>query len=488
MASMTPDLLAFSTKNKREVLSQEQLDLLKAGTYRILQDVGVKFPSKIALNVFSDHGADVDWDTQIVKLKPGLVDKALKTAPRSFILGGREERFDLLLDGNHSYLSTDGCGTRVIDLETRQERDSRKEDVARMARICDALPLIGFFWPLVSAQDHGMTAPLHECHAGLTNTLKHVRGGTTVFPELAKFLVEMATVVSGSDDERRKRPPICANICGIAPLAHDEHGIDSALIYAEAGIPMSFMAMPTMGSTAPATPWGALVSADAEVISAMVLIQLAYPGAPVFHSIEVSLMHPRTGGYVTSIDYPFGRMTVQIGHNWNVPVLGGGGTSSDAREIGWYSGSATGMGAASIPTGGGEICGYLGMLDGSMLLYPEQIILDHELCFEVYKSNQAIEFTEADLALDVIKSVGPGSHFLREKHTRQHIRDFPLSPITGEIYLGDKRRPSREVALQEFNKINETHHPEPLPKGKLVELDKILAAADKEAEKLQKGK
>ncbi|RLD06483.1 MAG: hypothetical protein DRI65_06695, partial [Chloroflexota bacterium] len=253
MASNTPDILAFPTNYKREVLSQAQLDVLKASTYQILKDVGVKFPSKRALNIFSDHGAKVDWESHIVRISPDLVDKALSTAPRSFILGGREERFDLLLDGSHSYLSTDGCGTRVIDLETRQERRSRKEDVARMARICDALPLIGFFWPLVSAQDHGMTAPLHECHAGLTNTLKHVRGGTTVFPELARYLVEMATVVSGSEKERRKRPPICANICGIAPLAHDEHGIDSALIYAEAGIPMSFMAMPTMGSTAPAT-------------------------------------------------------------------------------------------------------------------------------------------------------------------------------------------------------------------------------------------
>jgi trimethylamine--corrinoid protein Co-methyltransferase len=374
----------------------------------------------------------------------------------------------------------------VIDLETRQERSSRKEDVARMARISDALPLLGFFWPLVSAQDHGLTAPLHECHAGLTNTLKHVRGGTTVYPELARYLVEMATVVSGSDEERRKRPPICANICGIAPLAHDEHGIESALIYAEAGIPSSFMAMPTMGSTAPASPWGALVSGDAETVSAMVLIQLAYPGAPVFHSIEVSLMHPRTGGYVTSVDFPFGTSTVQIAHNWNVPSLGGGGTSCSAKDIGWYSGSATGMGAAFIPVSGGEICGYLGMLDGSMLLYPEQIILDHELCYEIYQSYRDLELEEEDLALDVIKSVGPGSHFLREKHTRQHIRDFLLGPITNEIYLGDERRPSREVALEEFNKINESHHPEPLPEDKLAELDRILAAADQEAARLQK--
>ena len=104
----------------------------------------------------------------------------------------------------------------------------------------------------VSAQDFGITAPLHECHAGLTNTLKHVRGGTTVHSQLAPYIVEMATVVAGSDPERRKRPPICANICTIAPLAHDVNGLESALIYAEAGIPTSFMAMPTMGSTAPA--------------------------------------------------------------------------------------------------------------------------------------------------------------------------------------------------------------------------------------------
>ena len=485
MVSITPDLLSFSTKHKRQVLTQSQLNKLKSGTYQILEEVGVRFPSKKALSIFADSGADVDWDTEIVKLKSDLVDKALSTAPRSFILGGREERFDLLLDGEHSYLCTDGCGTRVIDLETRQERSSRKEDVARMARISDALPLIGFFWPLVSAQDHGLTAPLHECHAGLINTLKHVRGGTTVFPELARYLVEMATVVSGSDKERRKRPPICANICGIAPLAHDEHGIESALVYAEAGIPISFMAMPTMGSTAPATPWGAMVSGDAESVSAMVLMQLAYPGAPVFHSIEVSLMHPRTGGYVTGVDFPFGTSTVQIAHNWKVPSLGGGGTSCDAKDIGWYSGSATGMGAAFIPVSGGEICGYLGMLDGSMLLYSEQIILDHELCYEVYLSYRELELNESDLALDVIKSVGPGSHFLREKHTREHIRDFTLGPFTGEIYLGEERRPSREVALEEFNRINDTHRPELLPLEKLTELERILEAAEKEADRLQ---
>ena len=177
-----------------------------------------------------------------------------------------------------------------------------------------------------------MTAPLHECHAGLSNTLKHVRGGTTVHPRLAPYLVEMATVVAGSAEIRRQRPPINANICTIAPLAHDAHGIETALVFAEHGIPTSFMAMPTMGSTAPASPFGALVVGDAEVVSAMVLMQLAFPGAPVYHSIIVSLMDPRTGGYIGNTSIPLSTITVQLAHAWNVPSLGGGSTTGGYRD------------------------------------------------------------------------------------------------------------------------------------------------------------
>ncbi|NIV38277.1 MAG: hypothetical protein GWN58_55320, partial [Anaerolineae bacterium] len=198
MYSETPDIISFPTSLKRTLLKQTQLDTLKSGTLHLLDKVGVHFPSRRALEILADHGARVDWETEIVRIPPDLVQKAMSTAPRSFVLGGREERLDLLLDGTHSYLATDGTGVHVIDLETRQMRPSRKEDVAMMARVCDALPMIGFFWPLVSAQDYGLTAPLHQCHAGLTNTLKHVRGGMTVPPQLAPYVVEMATAVAGS--------------------------------------------------------------------------------------------------------------------------------------------------------------------------------------------------------------------------------------------------------------------------------------------------
>jgi trimethylamine--corrinoid protein Co-methyltransferase len=484
MFSETPDIISISTHHKIEVLSASELDTLKNGTLQLLSEVGVYFPSQKALTIFADHGADVDWETNIVRIPSDLVVKAMGTAPRSFVLGGREERFDLTLDGSASYLATDGCGVHVIDQETREKRASRKSDVGMMARVSDALPVVSFFWPLVSAQDYGEAAPLHECHAGLTNTLKHVRGGTTVHPELAPSIVEMATVVAGGEAERRRRPPVCANICTIAPLAQDAHGIETALIYAEAGIPTSFMAMPTMGSTAPASVLGAIAVGDAEVISAMVLMQLAHPGTPVFHSIITSLMNPRTGGYIGDVPLPVSLIAVQLAHAWNVPSLGGGSFSSDATDIGWQSAFEAGFGSVQIPLAGGEICGYLGLINSSMVLYPEQIILDAEIAMNVYETYKPFEFKDLEVSLEVIKAVGPRGHYLRQKHTRSHMRDFHYSPIFRHQDAERKEREPREMAIEGFKKIYETHHPKPLPDSVLKELDQILAAADRTAKTL----
>jgi len=439
------------------------------------------------LEIFAEHGAHVDMVNEIVRIPPGIVTKAMATAPRSFILGGREERFDLLLDGNRSYLSTDGTGVHVIDLETRERRSSCKEDVALMARVCDALPLVSFFWPMVSSKEFGHTAPLHNCHASLINTLKHVRGGTTVHPRLASYIIDMATVVSGSTKELIKRPPICANICTISPLSHDQHGIETALLYAEAGIPTSFMAMPTMGSTAPATPMAALVMGDAEVISAMVLIQLAYPGAPVFHAVFTSLMDPRTGGYISEVPTPSYIMAKQLAHAWNVPCLGGARVSGDAPVLGWQSGYEVGLGAGMIAMAGAEICGLLGLVGSATTLYPEEVILDHDSIYHVYEMVNNKRFDEIDLAIDVIREVGPRGHFLAQKHTREHIRNFRLPSLLRQRGVDGKQRDPRDVALEKFKVIEATHHPQPLSENVLVEMDHILEAAESEAQKMFGG-
>ncbi|MEE8390001.1 MAG: trimethylamine methyltransferase family protein, partial [Anaerolineae bacterium] len=81
MYSETPDIIPFPTSFKSELLSQAELETLKGGTLRLLDEVGVHFPSRKALEIFADHGAQVDWETEVVRIPPDLVQKAMSTAP-----------------------------------------------------------------------------------------------------------------------------------------------------------------------------------------------------------------------------------------------------------------------------------------------------------------------------------------------------------------------------------------------------------------------
>jgi trimethylamine--corrinoid protein Co-methyltransferase len=495
MSSHTPDIVSIAARTGPDPLDAAQIARLRQGTLTVLDEIGVHMPSARAREILASHGARVG-DDEVVRIPPDLVTKAMATAPRSFLLAGREERLDLVLDGSRCYICTEGVGTKVADPVTGELRASRKDDVALMARICDALPLLAFYWAPVSAQDYARTAPLHECHAGLSNTLKHVRGATTVYPELAKYVVEMATVVAGSDAERRRRPPICGNICTISPLAQDGPGLECALTYAEAGLPFSFMAMPTMGSTAPATELGAIVMADAEVVSGMVLVQLAYPGAPVFHSFFVSLMDPLSGGYISEVEGQAERIAVQLAHAWGVPSLGGGSMSGDATAPGWQAGVSAGIGAVTVPLFGAEVCGSIALEAGSTILYPDKVIRDCEALLRAAALVGPAEFDEEDLALDVIRTVGPRGHFMAQRHTREHLRDHRLplwlTHAGREAVAEAKRRggaeaglePARAAAVAEFRRLEREHHPEPLPADVQAELDAVVAAADREAQRL----
>ena len=207
MHSNTPEIVPFTSPFRKPLLTQQQIEKLKKGTLRLLEEVGIQFPSQKALEIFADHGAEIDMQKQRVRIPPDLVMKAMSSAPRSFLLAGRQERFDLILDGQSTYICTAGTGVHVVDAETRQKRASKKTDLAQIARVADALPMIGFLWSTVTSQDHGQSAPVHDCHAMLTNTLKHVRGGTTVNPKLAGYIVDMATAVAGDEETDGKDPP-----------------------------------------------------------------------------------------------------------------------------------------------------------------------------------------------------------------------------------------------------------------------------------------
>jgi trimethylamine--corrinoid protein Co-methyltransferase len=478
MFTNTPPIEPIVPAYRLRLLDDKQLEQFQSGTFEVLEKTGFHCPSDRALKIYADHGARVNFEEKIVCLSPDVILDALSHAPRYYTMGARSKDFDLDLSKGVTYEATDGTGTKTIDYDTRELRASVKEDVAKSARIADYLPSISFYWPMVSAQDYAKTAPLHELDAAFNNTLKHVQTPTIVEEATARYAVEMAKVIAGNEGTMRSRPPLSLLICTIAPLGQDGESMNAALVAAEAGIPVGFMSMPNTGSTAPATITGTLALGDAEIISAIALIQMAFPGVPVYHSFMPGMTHPRTGAYYSHESHVYA-MGVELAHMWGLPTLAGT-FGLDATYLGWEAGMGGGKTSLMCALCGAETGSGMGLLQGSTLLYPETLVLDAELYHSVCTDAAKLNTSQDHMALDVIHNVGPRGHYLKERHTRDHFHKLEFSDIVHVYDNAGGYRDPIEVAQEKANWILENHHPEPLSEIQKTELNRILRAAEKE--------
>ena len=480
MPSTTPQLKPIKPQYRINVLTKEQLEQIQSATLEILENVGFYCPSKKALSIYAEHGASVDPDSKIVKLPNSIVLEAMSYAPRFYTLGSRSVDHDLILDGSATYTATDGTGVETVDFETQQRRSSNKADVARMARVTDYLPSLSFYWPMVSAQDHPETASLHELDASFNNTVKHVQTCTVVEEKTAHYAIEMAKVISGDEATMRARPPFSSLICTIAPLAMDIEAMEASLVFAEAGIPVGFMSMACGGLSSPATVAGTIAVADAEVVAAMVLIQLAHPGAPIYHSLMPSLMDRMTGdfeGGSWNTDL-FAPIAVELAHLWGVPTLAPIGTYADVS--GWSSAAGLKGNMLAVALTGADTASGIGLREACTLLTQEALVLDAEFCDMARVDANGLDTSQEAFSLDMIKRVGPRGNFLKEKKTRQQVRDLEYSQLTTQVSDDGGYRDPIEVAREKTAWILKNHYPEPLDEKQQAELKHILAAAEQE--------
>jgi trimethylamine--corrinoid protein Co-methyltransferase len=463
------------------ILSAEDVQRIHTATLDVIEGVGVRFPSQKALDIWEANGATVDRETTIVKVPGQVIEDALEKAPPVYTLAARDPAQDLPLDGNHVYVGTDGCGVQVIDLATGELRRSCLQDVADIARVADFEEEIAFHWVAVSAQDRPPeTRGLHELLAIWKNSTKHAQTESIYSEHEAHAAVEMAAAIAGGRKALRKRPVLSIMQCTAPPLGQDDGSLEAALIGAEAGLPVGFMTMTACLTTAPATLAGNLVVGNAEVISATALIQLAYPGAPVFYAAAQTASDLRTGAYTGGgpEDFLFGAATNVLSDFYDIP-LSMGSFATGAKEPDWQAGIENSLSTFMASIVMSDMLLGVGLLHGSRIWSFEQMLMDCEIFDLVYQIMQGIVVDDETLALDAIRAVGPGGNFLAQKHTKKHMRDLWLPQFMDrrsyEVWE-QKRDGARDWAREKAKNILETHQPDPLDPKLEAELERIVAA------------
>ncbi|MFP4082783.1 MAG: trimethylamine methyltransferase family protein [Candidatus Aminicenantes bacterium] len=467
-----------------DILNSSHIQRIHSATLEIIESVGVKFPSTRAQDIWEKNGANVDRNTGIVKVSGQLIEDAIKHAPPSYTLAARDQTQDLPLDGRHVYVGTDGCGVEVVDISSRQRRRSCLQDVADIARVADNLKEIAFHWVPVSAQDcPPESRGLHELAAIWKNSTKHVQTESIYSGQEARGAVEMASVLAGGRKSLRERPVLSIMECTVSPLAQDGGSLEAALVGAEAGLPVGFMTMASCVSTAPATLAGNLVVGNAEVLSALALIQLAYPGTPVFYAAAQTVMDLRSGAYTGGgpEDFLFGAASNQLADFYNIP-LSMGSFATGAKQPDWQAGIENSLSTFMASVVMSDMLLGVGLLNGSTIWSFEQMIMDCEIFTIVCRMMEGVEVDEENLALDAIKEVGPGGHFLAHPHTKKHMRELWIPTLMDRRPYSEwqeKKDSARDWARQKAQKILSTHKPEPLDPKLADELEKIIHGVEK---------
>jgi trimethylamine--corrinoid protein Co-methyltransferase len=464
-----------------EILTPQEIKNIHDATLWIIEKVGIRFPSKRALEIWAAHGAVVDAGKMVIRAKPELIEDALKTCPPIYPLAARDPQQDLSLDGNHVFLGTDGCGVEVIDIHTGQRRTSCLEDVRDISRIADATEEVAFHWVPVSAQDMPPeTRGLHEIKTIWENSTKHVQTESIYNEREAHAAIEMAGLIVGGKDKLRQRPVLSLMQCSASPLGHDGGSLDAALVAAEYGVPTGFMTMAANLTTGPATLAGNLAVGNAEVIAGAALIQLAFPGAPVFYAAAETASDLRTGAYTGGgpEDFLYGAATNCLSDYYNIP-LSMGSFATGAKEPNWQAGVENSLSTFMACIAMSDMLLGVGFLHGSRIWSFAEMQLDCEIFSIIHKIMQGIKVDDETLALDAIAAVGPGGNFLSQKHTLKHMRDIFLPQFMDRRPYSEwetKHDDAQDWALAKARKALETHQPVPLDEKVTAEMARIISS------------
>ena len=466
------------------VLSDDQIWEIKRAAFDILEKTGARVMHAAARKLLKQAGAIVKDD--VVKVPEYIVRECLRSAPKGLTIFDRNKKRAMEVEGRKSYYGTSTASPNTRDAITGKVHETRVKDIARGARVADALPHIDWVMPMGSSQDvPAFAADLHEFEAVVRNTTKPL-----VFIGYSKrgfeLVYEMAAAVSGGMDELRSYPFIISYPEPITPLVFPEEVVDRMFIAADLCMPQIPGPTQQLGATAPVTLAGGVALAIAEGLLSLTLVQLRRAGAPCFLGSNVSGFDMATTTLsIASPEMSLGLSAqAEVAQSFGLPTWGLAG-STDSKGIDAQAGIESAFSILAQGLGGLNLIHDVGYMDGGMICSAEMLVMGNEVVGMAKRFIRGIEVNADTLARDVVQRVGPGGNFLQDEHTFRHFRNELWLPslMSRQPYGIWQQEGSKDMETRVREKVKEildTHEVQSLPDKTLSTLEKLRLEGEKE--------
>ncbi len=445
-------------------------------TLQVLSEVGVAYNSPKAIELLAAAGAKVDREALTATLTWDVIEPALKTVPQQVLLAGRDAAHDVLLGGERLLCTSDGMTTYWYDDLSGARRPGTSDDLAQITRLCDALPEIDYLWPTLQCGEvDGPVMPLAMQAIMVRNSLKHVQDEVRT-PEMVGPILEIYEAACGA--ALTERPYFSVTNCTIAPLQHDKEMTEAGLMLCRRGVPIFVLPMPQVGTTGPGTVLSDCIVNMAELLSGIVLFQLANPGCATISGVGAGVADMRTGGYIAAGPEVglINMICIEMSRFYGLPTQATG-MSSDAKAANFQCGSEGGMTALVAALLGSDSLIAAGGLDGVQQSSLAKIVLDCDQIGALRRYCRDDPIDEAHALIDDIKAVGIGGHFLGRRSTRSFARTEVWRPDVFQRGTFEEfcDTPLVDQAVARAREVLAAYEPPPLADDAERHIDAVIA-------------
>ncbi len=453
-----------------EILNEEALAIIEENAETVLEEIGVCFPdNQAALTRWREAGADVQ-DTR-VRIPRGMARELCKSAPSTFTQHARNPERSVEIGGRNLVLAPVYGPPFVRDL-LGGRRYAVMADFEKFVKL-------GYMSKWLHHSGGTVCEPtdlpvnkrhLDMLHAHMTLSDKPFMGSVTE-PCRAQDSVEMCEILFGKDFVAQNT--VMTSLINInSPLTFDNVMMGALEVYAAAGQAAIISPFIVGGAMAPVSVAGTLTQVLAEVMAGVAYSQLIRKGAPVV-----------AGAFVSSIDMNSGAPT--FGTPEAAQITYGAGQlfrrlGLPYRSAGSFNGSKLPDAQAAYETANSLNTGLLsgvnfmlhsaGWLEGGLVASPEKFVMDVDQLGVLHGLAKGIAVDESAQAMDALREVGPGGHYLGCAHTQANFKTaFWRSELLDykpfETWDEEGARDTMTLAAVRVEKLLAAYHPPAIDPG-----------------------
>jgi len=459
-----------------ELLDEAALELIEHNADTVLEEIGIEFKEfPEALALFKEAGAEIDGER--VRFPRGMCRSIIQaSAPSEYTQHARNPERNVVIGGKRTVLVPAYGSPFVRDLD-KGRRYATIEDFRNFVKLTYMSPGLHHSGGTVCEP---VDVPVNKRHFDMVYS--HIKYsdkpfmGSVTAPERAQDTVDMAKLVFG-DDFVENNTVITSLINANSPMTFDATMLGAATVYARHNQATMISPFILAGAMSPVSVTGTLTQILAEALAGITYVQLVKPGAPVIFGTFAAAVSMQTGAPTFGTPEPslIIYAAAALARRLGVPFRSGGGLCGSKVADAQAAYESANTLQTSALAGVNFMLHTAGWLEGGLVMGYEKFIMDVDQANMIGVLLNGVDLSENGQAMDALREVGPGSHFLGSEHTQANFESafYRSSVADNNSYEQWKEEASMDTA-QRANKIWKKMLNEYVPPELDVSIDEAL--------------